>query len=253
MSPSMSSTTSTTSEPTFQPSSSKAPNAVQRLKDRARYDEQTVYDILDTGLVAHVSFSTHRDDDDHIDDDEWPTVIPMAYTRIEHEIFLHGHLASRLLKALSEEGAKACITVTHVDGLVLALTPFHNSMNYRSVIVFGHARLIPDSEHERKIDALTAITNHPFRATSGDRWTDARPPSEADVKSTRVVSVPIEMASAKVRAGGPKDEKKDVENEDVIGRYWTGVIKSKQGWEAIQPGPYNRVAEPPQYVANLLK
>ena len=87
----------TMSEPTFQPSSPNAPNAVHRLKDRARYDEQTVHSILDTGLVAHVSFSTPRDYDDPIDQDEWPTVIPMAYARIGDEIFLHGHLASRLL------------------------------------------------------------------------------------------------------------------------------------------------------------
>lgn len=85
------------SDHTFAPSSSKAPNAVQRLKDRARYDEETVYGILDTGLVAHVSFSTPRNYDDPIDEDEWPTVIPMAYARIGDEIFLHGHLASRLL------------------------------------------------------------------------------------------------------------------------------------------------------------
>ncbi len=160
-------------------------------------------------------------------------------------------------------------------------------MNYRSVVVYGHvrsillapvpnlisllciflmiryrcyslqsiqqARLIPDSEHERKIAALTAVTNHPFRATSGDRWADARPPSEADVKSTRVVAVPIELASAKVRAGGPKDEKKDVENEDVIGKYWTGVVKRKEGWEAVEAGPYNRIAEPPRYIKNLVE
>ena len=85
------------SEETFRPTSSKAPNAVQRLKDRARYDEETVYGILDSGLVAHVAFSTPKEYDDPVDEDEWPTVIPMAYGRVGHEIFLHGHLASRLL------------------------------------------------------------------------------------------------------------------------------------------------------------
>ena len=123
---------------------------------------------------------------------------------------------------------------------------------YKYFILCTQARLIPDSEHERKIAALTAVTNHPFRATSGDRWTDARPPSEADVKSTRVVAVPIELASAKVRAGGPKDEKKDVENEDVIGKYWTGVVRRKEGWAAIEPGSYNRITEPPHYITKLL-
>ncbi|KAI0692756.1 hypothetical protein BC835DRAFT_1355918 [Cytidiella melzeri] len=240
------------SEDAFQPTSSNAPNAVHRLKDRARYDEETVYGILDSGLVAHVAFSTPKDFDDPTAEDEWPTVIPMAYGRIDNEIYLHGHLASRLLKALSENGARACITVTHIDGLVLALTPFHNSMNYRSVVAFGHARLIPDSDSERKIAALTAVTNQPFRAASGDRWTDARPPSEVDYKSTRVVAVPIEMASAKVRAGPPKDEKKDTENEEVVGRYWTGVITTKHGFDKADPGPYNRAVEPPQYIKQLL-
>lgn len=115
------------------------------------------------------------------------------------------------------------------------------------------AHLIPDSDRERKIAALTAVTNHPFRAASGDRWADARPPSEADYKSTRVVAVNIEMASAKVRAGPPKDEKKDIENEDVAGKYWTGVVATKQGWEKVEAGPYNRVAEPPLYVQRLLE
>jgi len=242
------------SEDTFTPSSTKAPNAVHRLKDRARYDEETVYSILDAGLVAHVAFSVPKGEDDPPnDEDDWPTVIPMAYGRIGNEIYLHGHLASRLLKTLSQDGAKACVAVTHVDGLVLALTPFHNSMNYRSVVVYGHAHLISDSERERKAAALTAVTNHPFRAVGGDRWDDARPPSDTDSRSTRVVAVQIEMASAKVRQGSPKDEKKDVEDESVVGKYWSGVVTRKQGYEKVEPAPYNRVQEPPAYVKELLK
>ncbi|KAI0348076.1 hypothetical protein BDW22DRAFT_1350223 [Trametopsis cervina] len=241
------------SDETFAPTHRTAPNAVHRLRDRARYDEETVYSILDTGLVAHVAFSLPHDDDEYNAEDEWPTVIPMAYGRIGDEIYLHGHLASRLLKTLSTDGARACITVTHVDGLVLALTPFHNSMNYRSVVVYGHAHLIPDSDPSRKLAALTAITNHPLHTVSGDRWTDARAPSTTDLRSTLVISVPIEMASAKVRAGPPKDEKKDTEDESVVGRYWTGVVTTRQGFEALVPGPYNRVREPPEYLQRLLK
>ena len=165
---------------------------VRRLPDRARYDRATVGAILDEGLVCHVGFV----------DDGQPFVIPSAYARQGDRLVLHGSAASRMVKALAG-GAPACVTVTLLDGLVLARSGFHHSMNYRSVVVIGRATEIQDPGEKRR--ALDAIVEHvaPGRAAS------VRPPSESELRATRVVALRLDEASAKVRTGPPKDDEAD--------------------------------------------
>ncbi|KAH8918953.1 hypothetical protein BT69DRAFT_1322481 [Atractiella rhizophila] len=231
----------------FAPETASSINAVKRLKDRGNYDAATVYEILDEAIIAHVGF-TEQDTGE-----QYPVVIPMIFGRREDEIFLHGHLSSRQLKTL-EKGAKCCITVTHVDALILALTSFHNSMNYRSVVLFGSAKLIPDAAVEEKNAALTAITDHAI-GRSPSRWADSRLPDAVELKSTKVLSFKIDSASAKacffVRTGGPKDEKKDIE-ADLD--HWVGIVERKKGWEKAIPADYIKEGvEVPDYVQRMLQ
>lgn len=188
----------------------QAINKVKRMPARAAYDAENINSILDKGIVAHVGF-----------EDDWPYVIPMAYGRIDDVVYLHGHVSARIMKALGDDNRpKVCVTVTHVDGLVLALTPFHNSMNYRSCCVFGNAKLVTDDQE--KTEALTRITDH---ALDGSRWDDSILPRPDQLKSTSVIRVKIDTASAKIRTGPPKDDKRDiVANAERQQPYWTGVI-----------------------------
>ena len=165
---------------------------VRRLPDRARYDRATVDAILDEGLVCHVGFV----------DQGQPFVIPSTYARMGDRLILHGSAASRMVKILAD-GAPACVTVTLLDGLVLARSGFHHSMNYRSVVVLGRGTEIADPNEKRR--ALDAIVEHvaPGRAAS------LRPPSENELRATRVVALSLDEASAKVRAGPPKDDEAD--------------------------------------------
>jgi nitroimidazol reductase NimA-like FMN-containing flavoprotein (pyridoxamine 5'-phosphate oxidase superfamily) len=167
-------------------------STVRRLPDRARYDRATVDAILDEGLVCHVGFV----------DEGQPFVIPSAYARDGDRLILHGSAASRMVKVLAA-GAPACVTVTLLDGLVLARSGFHHSMNYRSVVVLGRAAEIVDPDAKRR--ALDAIVEHvaPGRAAS------LRPPSEKELRATRVVALRLDEASAKVRTGPPKDDEAD--------------------------------------------
>ena len=173
-----------------------------RKSDRASYDRTSVHEILDEGLLAHVGFV----------DKDWPMVIPMIYARIDETLYLHGAKAARIAKALGK-GVPVCIEVTLVDGLVLARSAFHSSMNYRSVVVHGMARQIVDEDE--KIKALTRITDH----LAPGRWDEARPMTQKELKSTDVIAVPIEHAAAKARDGGPVDNE-----EDYALPIWAGVI-----------------------------
>jgi nitroimidazol reductase NimA-like FMN-containing flavoprotein (pyridoxamine 5'-phosphate oxidase superfamily) len=166
---------------------------VKRLPDRARYDVGTVNAILDEGLVCHVGFV----------DGGQPFVIPSTYARDGGRLLLHGSAASRMIRALAS-GAPACVTVTHLDGLVLARSAFHHSMNYRSVVVLGPATEIVDPAEKRR--ALEAIVEH----VAPGRTAEARSPSEAELRGTRVVALPLDEASAKVRTGPPKDDAADL-------------------------------------------
>jgi nitroimidazol reductase NimA-like FMN-containing flavoprotein (pyridoxamine 5'-phosphate oxidase superfamily) len=175
---------------------------VKRLPKRGQYDRETVYNILDTAFVCHVGFSV----------DGQPYVIPTNYGRTGNTLYLHGSAASRMLKTLSE-GVPVCVTVTHVDGLVLARSAFHHSVNYRSVVILGTARLVQDAAE--KMEALRVFTEHVMKG----RWDDVRQPTELELKGTTVLALPLEEVSAKVRTGGPVDDEADYSLP-----VWAGVL-----------------------------
>lgn len=177
-------------------------NAVRRLPQRAVYERGEVYAILDAGFVCHVGFVA----------DGQPFVIPTAYGRANDTLYLHGSRASRMMKTLGA-GVDACVTVTHVDGLVLARSAFHHSLNYRSVVVFGRATVVEDAAG--KMAAMRAFTEHLMRG----RWSEAREPNERELNATLVLSLPLAEASAKVRTGQPIDDEEDLELP-----VWAGVV-----------------------------
>lgn len=182
---------------------------VKRLPKRAEYDRGTINSILDEALLCHVGF---------VQDDQ-PFVIPTIHARVEDVIYLHGSAASRMLRSLSK-GIKACVTVTLLDGLVLARSSFHHSMNYRSVVILGQLEEVTDAD-ERNI-ALDAIVKHIIPG----RLAEARGPNQKELKATTVVKIQITEASAKIRTGPPGDD-----DEDYDLPVWAGVIPL-----SIQPG-----------------
>jgi uncharacterized protein len=176
---------------------------VRRLPERARYDRATVDTILDEGFVCHLGFCS----------DGEPVVIPTAYVRLGEVIYVHGAPANHALRR-SVESDTVCLTVTLIDGLVLARSAFHHSINYRSVVLFGVAHEVEDLDEKRL--ALLAFVDHVVPG----RKSDTRPPSEAELRATRVVRVEIVEASAKVRTGGPKDEPEDF----ALAGIWAGEM-----------------------------
>lgn len=199
---------------------------LKRLPARGIYDRNVVYQILDEGFICHVGFAV----------DGRPFVIPTGYARVDNQLYLHGSQASRMLRTL-KTGIDVCVTVTLMDGLVLARSAFHHSMNYRSVIVFGQAKLV-DSPDE-KLAALRAFSEHVVPG----RWKEVRQPNEQELKSTTVLSLELQEVSAKVRTGPPLDE------EDDYGlAVWAGVVPMRLVAGApiadprlqpnIQPPPY---------------
>jgi len=175
---------------------------LKRLPKRGHFDRETVYGILDEGFICHVGFAPEG----------LPVVIPTGYARDGDKLYIHGSQASRMLRTLSG-GVDACVTVTIIDGLVLARSAFHHSMNYRSVVIFGRATLVEDPEE--KMAALLALSEHFIRG----RWADVREPTEPEMKMTTVLSLPLIEASAKVRTGPPLDDE-----EDYAMDVWAGVI-----------------------------
>lgn len=175
---------------------------IKRLPKRAVYEKTRLYSILDEGFLCHVGFAV----------DGLPYVIPTLYARIEDQIYVHGSAASRMLRTL-DQGLDACVTVTLVDGFVLARSAFHHSINYRSVVMFGKARLVID--HEEKLHALRSFTNHMVPG----RWEEVRWPTEQELKATSVLALPLDEASAKVRTGPPVDDE-----EDYSMPVWAGIV-----------------------------
>ena len=173
-----------------------------READRAVYDRETAYRILDEGFLCHVGFVA----------DGQPFVIPTSYGRKDDSLYIHGSAASRMLRQM-KDGVPVCITVTLLDGLVLARSIFNHSMNYRSVLVLGKAALVDDPEE--KIEALRLLSEHILPG----RWADSRQPNERELKATSVLRVPIEEFSAKVRIGPPIDDE-----EDYSFPTWAGVV-----------------------------
>ena len=175
---------------------------VKRLPKRGIYDKEQVHAILDEGFLCHVGFAV----------DGQPYVIPTGYARVGEQIYIHGSAASRMLRTL-DQGIDVCLTVTLLDGFVLARSAFHHSMNYRSVVVLGRARLVTDPEE--KLMALASFTNHILPG----RWDEVRQPTEQELKSTSVLALPLNEVSAKVRSGGPIDDE-----EDYALPIWAGVV-----------------------------
>jgi nitroimidazol reductase NimA-like FMN-containing flavoprotein (pyridoxamine 5'-phosphate oxidase superfamily) len=173
-----------------------------READRAVYDREAAYRILDEGFLCHVGFVA----------DGQPFVIPTSYGRKEDNLYIHGSAASRMLRNL-KDGVPVCVTVTLLDGLVLARSIFNHSMNYRSVVVLGKATLV--DEPEEKIEALRRLSEHIIPG----RWADSRQPNERELKATSVLRLPIEEFSAKVRVGPVVDDE-----EDYSFPTWAGVV-----------------------------
>ncbi len=144
-----------------------------------------------------------------------PAVVPTIHARVGDTLYLHGSPASRMLRAM-KKGAEVCVTTSLLDGLVMARTPFHNSMNYRSVVVYGPPRFVEDLDE--KMLAFRAITDHVLPG----RWDDSRPPNDKEIKGTLIVALPLDEASAKVREGGPKDDEEDYDLP-----YWAGVVPTE--------------------------
>lgn len=175
---------------------------LKRLPKRGHYDHETIYPILDEALICHVGFAVEGQ----------PYVIPTGFARIGDDLYIHGSSASRMLRNLAE-GVDVCVTVTLLDGLVLARSAFHHSMNYRSVVILGKAEIVTDESEKNA--ALEAFTNHIIPG----RWADVRWPTELELKATSVLKLPIEEASAKIRTGGPIDD-----DEDYAMDVWAGVL-----------------------------
>lgn len=175
---------------------------IRRLPQRGVYDRAAIDAILDEGLICHVGFVA----------DGQPFVIPTIHVRLGDRVYLHGSPASRMLQTL-KQGGEACIAVTLVDGLVLARSAFHHSMNYRSVVLFGRGSAVDDEN--QKLDVLRRLSEHLIRG----RWSEVRAPSADELRRTLIVSVPIDEASAKVRTGPPLDDE-----EDYQLNVWAGVL-----------------------------
>lgn len=190
--------------------STTAPTArtrVRRLPKRGAYDRATIDAVLDEALVAHLAFTG---------EDGHPYAIPTLHARVGDEVWVHGSAASRALRTIGG-GDPVCLTATLIDGLVLARAIFHHSVNYRSVIVLGRARAVTDPE--RKLAALEAFAE---RIAPG-RWADARAPSPQELKATSILALPLDEASAKVRAGPPVDDEADHAIDA-----WAGVVPIAQ-------------------------
>lgn len=200
---------------------------LKRSPKRGVYERGVIYSILDEAFICHVGFVM----------DGQPFVIPTAYARVDDCLLIHGSSVSRMLRALNKS-IEICVTVTLLDGLVLARSAFHHSMNYRSVVIFGAASVVQD-EGEKQ-DALLAFTEHIIKG----RWADVRPPTSHELKATMVLSLPLDEASAKIRAGDAVDDEADYELN-----VWAGVLPLSM--EAGLPVPDSRLAsgiQPPAYV-----
>jgi uncharacterized protein len=196
------------------PLSTTERTTLHRLRERGRTDRADLHAVLDAGLVCHLGVIV----------DGWPLVLPTGYGRRDHTLYLHGSSANRAL--LAADGHEVCVTVTHLDGLVCARAAFHHSMNYRSAVVFGTARLVIGDA--ARLAALRAITE---QLVPG-RWEHVRPPSRRELASTAVLELALDEASVKVRTGPPKDDEEDY-GTDI----WAGVVPAELTFGQAVPDP----------------
>jgi hypothetical protein len=203
-----------------------ARTTVRRKPERGAYDRATIDAILDEALICHVGFVA----------DGQPFVIPTIHARDGDVLYLHGSPGSRMLRNV-KQGVDVCVTVTLLDGLVLARSVFHHSMNYRSVVVLGRAKEVAD--RDEKLHAMECVVEHVVPG----RWSDARRPNEQELKGTTILAISLEETSAKIRAGPPSDE-----DDDMSFPVWAGVIPLE-----LLPGapvPDEGVADPPPAYAS---
>ena len=196
---------------------------VRRKPERGSYDRELIYSVLDEAFVCHIAFIA----------DGMPVVVPTNYVRVGDKLFLHGSMASRLMKTLAS-GAPFCLSVTLLDGIVCAPSATGHSVNYRSVVVMGKA--VPIEGEAAKLAAMRDFVEYVIRG----RWSTVRPPTEQELKGTMVVSVPLVEASAKVRTGFAVND-----DEDYATPTWTGVIPMKWSSEAPVPDPRGNAAIAP--------
>lgn len=192
-------------------------------------DRQALNAVLDSGLVAHVA----------VVEDGQPFVVPVGYARMGDEMVFHGSRASRLFKRLAE-GQPTCVTVTLLDGLVLARSSFESSMNYRSAMILGTARRL---DGDAELVALRAISDHLLP----DRWADIRPPAPQERKATMVLALPLDEWSVKIRTGGPEDLDEDL-NDPVYSQVWAGVVPIVESFAAPQPDELSVNTDVPPYI-----
>ncbi|KAH8601358.1 hypothetical protein B0O99DRAFT_255155 [Bisporella sp. PMI_857] len=242
------------------PSYPKFPrNTVNRYgKPRGKYDYETIHSIVNTTPVLHVSFSTADEED------PFPAVLPMlgfmgsfstpdALLTEALDLYIHGYISSRLMKLGNtspgeEEGLPLTVSATHLDGLVLALTPNHHSYNFRSAVLHGYAK--PVTDEAEKLWAMEKITNNVVE----ERWANSRiPPTKTEMTSTQILKVSIVDASAKVREGPPGDDRADLKNEELRKQTWIGVVPTWTHYGTPVPGPENRVAKVPEHITNYIK
>jgi uncharacterized protein len=178
---------------------------VRRLPDRGKYDSESVYGILDEAFICHVGFVVESQ----------PYVIPTGFARVNDTLYIHGSAASRMLRTLAD-GVQICVTVTLIDGIVMARSGFHSSMNYRSVVILGRATQVEG--RDEKLAAMAAFSEQVMPG----RWKDLRETTDAELKGTLVLSLPLKEVSAKVRSGPPKDDE-----VDYALPLWAGIVPLK--------------------------
>ena len=202
---------------------------VRRLPDRGKYDAESVYGILDEAFICHVGFVV----------DGQPYVIPTGFARVNDTLYIHGSAASRMLRTLAD-GVQVCVTVTLIDGIVMARSGFHSSMNYRSVVILGRATQVEG--RDEKLAALAAFSEQVMPG----RWKDLRETTDAELKGTLVLTLPLEEVSAKVRSGPPKDDE-----VDYALPLWAGVVPLKvTAGNPIDDPRLPKGTEPPDYARN---
>lgn len=238
-------------------------NTVNRYRNRGKYDYATIHSIVDSTPVLHVSFGV----DFANREDAYPVILPMlgctgsfsgtsteAKAEGNHTLYLHGYVSSRIMKlsqngkdGTSSDGIPICVAATLFDGLVLALTPNHHSCNYRSAVVFGRAHLVTD-EPER-LYAMELITNN----LVPERWQNTRYPNDVELKSTGILRVEIDSASAKVRSGTTGEDRNDLKDDAMKKNVWAGVIPAYMQWGKPTPAKTNVVNPVPDYIEDWRK
>ncbi|KAI9826619.1 MAG: hypothetical protein M1832_006215 [Thelocarpon impressellum] len=235
-----------------------ARSTVRRYNSRATYDLQKIHSIVDASAVLHVSFAPDPDDD-------FPAILPMigkmgsfdfpsADLGEPLDCYLHGYVSSRIMNLARthvENGAKGlpvCIAATQADGIVLSLTPNSHSYNYRSAVLHGHASLVTSDDEKRW--AMRLVTD----GVVPQRWDNTRvPPDKAEMESTRILRVQVASGSGKIRQGGPHDDKKDTDRDEVTSSTWTGVLPL---WESVgEPisSASNRVDRVPEHIQEYVR